>query len=93
MSNAKSAPACSTAPATNCATPVSPAARGGHGFEAVQAQAGHRSIETTRLYVNPQELHQTRENSRSPADKGSEWVDLLGSACAAERVSTTAGPV
>ena len=32
----------------------------GMALEAIQAQAGHRSIETTRLYLNPQELHQTR---------------------------------
>ena len=28
------------------------AARGGHGAEALQVQAGHRSIETTRLYLH-----------------------------------------
>jgi len=28
-------------------------------LEAVQAQAGHRNIESTRIYLNPWELHQT----------------------------------
>jgi hypothetical protein len=27
-------------------------------LEAVQAQAGHLSIESTRVYLNPRELHQ-----------------------------------
>jgi hypothetical protein len=30
-------------------------------LEAVQAQAGHLSIESTRVYLNSQELHQTGE--------------------------------
>src|ERR1035441_7843039 len=33
----------------------------GMALEAVQAQAGHRSIESTRIYLNPRELHQAGE--------------------------------
>jgi hypothetical protein len=33
-------------------------------LEAVQAQAGHRSIESTRIYLNSRELHQTGEKSQ-----------------------------
>jgi hypothetical protein len=36
----------------------------GMALEAVQAQAGHRSIEATRIYANSRELHQTREKLR-----------------------------
>jgi integrase len=32
----------------------------GMSIEALQAQAGHRSIASTQLYLIPQELHQTR---------------------------------
>ena len=39
--------------ATSCATPVSTRLReAGMALEAVQAQAGHSSIETTRLYLH-----------------------------------------
>jgi site-specific recombinase XerD len=31
----------------------------GMALEAVQAQAGHRSIESTRIYLDSQKLHQT----------------------------------
>jgi integrase/recombinase XerD len=34
----------------------------GMALEAVQAQAGHASIESTRIYLNPRELHRTGEN-------------------------------
>jgi integrase/recombinase XerD len=33
----------------------------GMALEAVQAQAGHRSIESTRIYLNSRELHQMGE--------------------------------
>jgi site-specific recombinase XerD len=36
----------------------------GMALEAVQAQAGHRSIESTRIYLNSRELHQTGEKSQ-----------------------------
>jgi integrase len=35
----------------------------GMALEAVQAQAGHRSIESTRIYLNSRKLHQTGEGS------------------------------
>jgi integrase len=35
----------------------------GMALEAIQAQAGHVSIETTRVYLNPRELHQTGERN------------------------------
>jgi site-specific recombinase XerD len=34
----------------------------GMALEAVQAQAGHASIESTRIYLNSRELHRTGEN-------------------------------
>jgi hypothetical protein len=33
-------------------------------LEAVQAQAGHASIESTRVYLNPRELHQQGEKTQ-----------------------------
>jgi integrase/recombinase XerD len=33
----------------------------GMALEALQAQAGHRSIESTRIYLNAQQLHQAGE--------------------------------
>lgn len=36
----------------------------GMALEAIQAQAGHRSIESTRIYLNFRELHQTGEPNR-----------------------------
>ena len=35
--------------------------KAGMSLEAVQAQAGHASIESTRIYLNPRELHQPGE--------------------------------